>query len=44
MSDHNADLPILVGLRQGQGWTLAALGLAGVAVFPFWWVVFRPFT
>jgi hypothetical protein len=31
------------GLRQGQGWALAALALAGVAVFPFWWLVFRPF-
>ena len=31
------------GLRQGQTWALAALGLAGVSVFPFWWFVFRPF-
>ena len=31
------------GLRQGQGWALGALALAGVAVFPFWWLVFRPF-
>jgi len=31
------------GLRQRQTWALATLGLAGVAVFPFWWLVFRPF-
>jgi hypothetical protein len=31
------------GLRQGQGWALAALALAGLAVFPFWWLVFQPF-
>jgi hypothetical protein len=31
------------GLRQGQGWALGTLALAGLAVFPFWWLVFRPF-
>ena len=31
------------GLRQGQGWALGALALAGVAVLPFWWLVFRPY-
>ncbi len=31
------------GLRQGQTWALATLGLAGIVVFPFWWFVFRPF-
>jgi len=31
------------GLRQGQGWALGALALAGAAVFPFWWLVFKPF-
>ena len=31
------------GLRQGQAWALAALGLASVVVLPFWWLVFRPY-
>ena len=29
------------GLRQGQMWALVTLALAGVAVLPFWWFVFR---
>ncbi|HEU5317910.1 MAG TPA: hypothetical protein VFX49_17495 [Chloroflexota bacterium] len=32
------------GLRRGQPWALAALVLAGVAVLPYWWIVFRPYT
>ena len=31
------------GLRQKQAWALGALALAGIAVLPFWWLVFRPY-
>ena len=31
------------GLRQGQVWALGVLALAGLALLPFWWLVFRPF-
>lgn len=31
------------GLRQGQTWTLGTLGIAGVVVLPFWWLVFQPY-
>ena len=31
------------GLRQGQAWALAALVVAGIAVLPFWLIVFRPY-
>jgi len=33
----------LFALRAGQGWSLAALTLAGLAVLPFWLLVFRPY-
>ena len=30
-------------LREGHGWALAALALAGLVVLPFWLLVFRPY-
>jgi len=30
-------------LRHGERWALFALALAGVAVLPFWFLVFRPY-
>lgn len=34
---------IWFGLRTEQGWALAALAIAGVAMLPFWYLVFRPY-
>jgi len=31
------------GVRQGQAWALGTLAVAGVAVLPFWYLVFRPY-
>ena len=31
------------GLREGQGWALAALAVSGLAMFPFWLLVLRPY-
>jgi hypothetical protein len=31
------------GLRAGQGWALAVLAVAGVAVLPFWVIALRPY-
>lgn len=33
----------LFALREGHGWALAALTLAGLVVLPFWLLVFRPY-
>jgi hypothetical protein len=30
-------------LRAGERWALVALTLAGVAVLPFWMLIFRPY-
>ena len=31
------------GLRQGQGWALAALAIGGISVLPYWWLALRPY-
>lgn len=31
------------GLREGQRWALVALAVSGLAMFPFWVLVFRPY-
>jgi hypothetical protein len=33
----------LFALRDGQRWAVIALAIAGVAVLPFWVLVFRPY-
>jgi hypothetical protein len=33
----------LFALREGERWAVVALALAGVAVLPFWLLVFRPY-
>jgi hypothetical protein len=33
----------LFGLREGERWAVVALALAGIAVLPFWVLVFRPY-